>query len=313
MMNVQRNDIKVGIPRALLFHRYGTLWQVFFEELGVATILSPPSNREILERGSAIVIDETCLSNKLYMGHVETLIGTCDVIFIPRYSNLGRSEGFCTRFEGLYDQARNVFRDKTQSFLSCNIDVLHHQNEEKAFEELGKALGFSGKEARHAYSSALKADEKQRREQSRKQGELWDRDGLKILVAGHSYILSDSYIGKPVVDALEHMGVTMIRADQVDQNAALEESEKFSPTCRWIMNRELMGSVLLNKDRADGIILLSAFPCGPDSMTNELLTRRLTGIPVLNLVLDAQTGTAGMETRMESFIDIIRFKEGKGI
>ena len=79
------------------------------------------------------------------------------------------------------------------------------------------------------------------------------------------------------------------------------------------MNRELMGSVLLNKDRADGIILLSAFPCGPDSMTNELLTRRLTGIPVLNLVLDAQTGTAGMETRMESFIDIIRFKEGKGI
>ena len=45
-------------------------------------------------------------------------------------------------------------------------------------------------------------------------------------------------------------------------------------------------------------------------MTNELLTRRLHGIPVLNLVLDAQTGTAGIETRLESFLDIINFKQG---
>ena len=60
----------------------------------------------------------------------------------------------------------------------------------------------------------------------------------------------------------------------------------------------------------DGIILLSAFPCGPDSMVNELVTRRVKGVPLLNLVLDSQTGTAGVETRLESFIDIIRFKKG---
>ena len=34
-------------------------------------------------------------------------------------------------------------------------------------------------------------------------------------------------------------------------------------------------------------------------------------MPILNLVLDSQSGTAGVETRLESFIDIIRFKEGK--
>ena len=76
------------------------------------------------------------------------------------------------------------------------------------------------------------------------------------------------------------------------------------------MNEELIGGTLLRKDRADGLILLSAFPCGPDSMTNELLTRRLHDIPILNLVLDAQTGTAGIETRLESFLDIIQFKQG---
>ena len=60
-----------------------------------------------------------------------------------------------------------------------------------------------------------------------------------------------------------------------------------------------------------GIILLSAFPCGPDAMVNELITRRVKGVPILNLVLDSQSGIAGVETRLESFIDIIRFKEGK--
>ena len=70
MLDRQRNNTPVvGIPRALLYHRYGMLWSEFFDELGVKTVLSPQSNREILERGSAIAIDETCLSNKLYMGH----------------------------------------------------------------------------------------------------------------------------------------------------------------------------------------------------------------------------------------------------
>ena len=61
----------------------------------------------------------------------------------------------------------------------------------------------------------------------------------------------------------------------------------------------------------DGIILLSAFPCGPDSMVNELIARRVKRVPMLNLVLDSQSGTAGIETRLESFIDIIRFKGGQ--
>ena len=46
-------------------------------------------------------------------------------------------------------------------------------------------------------------------------------------------------------------------------------------------------------------------------MVNELISRRVRDVPMLNLVLDSQSGTAGVETRLESFVDIIRFKEGK--
>ena len=301
----------IGIPRALLYHRFETLWKTYFETLGVTIMVSPPTNREILESGAALAIDETCLSAKIYLGHVQTLIGKCDYIFIPRYSNLGRQEAFCTRFEGIYDQTRNIFRASDQKFISCNVDVRKKCTEAEAYAQLGQSLGFSVKEARRAYEAAVKADAKEWKARVQAQEEAYKKPGLKILIVGHSYVIEDRYIGKPITDYLERIGVVPLRADITNRSAALQAEKDFSPTCRWLMSRELIGSVFQQKEKVDGVILLSAFPCGPDSMVNELLTRRIKDVPILNLVLDAQSGTAGVETRLESFIDIIRFKEGE--
>ena len=296
MDNQKNRCLTVGIPRGLLYHRFETLWKTYFEELGIKIVVSPPTNREILEGGAALAIDETCLSAKIYLGHVQTLIGKCDYIFIPRYSNLGRQEAFCTRFEGMYDQTRNIFRASDQRFISCNVDV-----RKKCTEA----------EAKRAYEAAVKADAKEWKARVQAQEEAYKKPGLKILIVGHSYVIEDRYIGKPITDYLERIGVVPLRADITNRSAALQAEKDFSPTCRWLMSRELIGSVLQQKEKVDGVILLSAFPCGPDSMINELLTRRIKDVPILNLVLDAQSGTAGVETRLESFVDIIRFKEGE--
>jgi len=74
----------VGIPRALLYYRYGTLWEHFFQALGVRTVPSPPGSRGILENGTKLAPDESCLSLKMFMGHVETLIGRCEQIFLRK-------------------------------------------------------------------------------------------------------------------------------------------------------------------------------------------------------------------------------------
>ena len=106
------------------------------------------------------------------------------------------------------------------------------------------------------------------------------------------------------------MGVIPLYADIVDRRDAIRQSIKISPTLKWEFSKEIVGGVQLYKDKIDGIILLSAFPCGPDSMVNEMIIRRFRGIPILNIVLDDQDGTAGLETRLESFIDILKFKGG---
>ncbi len=303
-------SITIGIPRALLYYRYRTLWTTFFKELGVETVVSAPTDRAIMETGSALVVDETCLSAKIFYGHVNSLIGRCDYNFIPLISRYGRHRSMCVRFDALYDETRNVFRGTNQKFLTCNVDELKDEKEKDAFVGLGYQMGFSHKQAKRAYKRAKRAEQKKRRQAVNETEQLYRREGTKILIAGHSYLIEDAFIGRTVTDYLKKTGVTAIRADLVDQGDALKRSLELSPTCRWEEGREILGSSAMHKDKVGGMILMGGFAGGRGAMVNELLTRKLQGIPVLNLVLDGQSGTAGVETRLESFVDIIRFKEG---
>lgn len=308
--------LKVGLPRGLLYARCHVLWRAFFQALDIETVTSPPTDREILERGTALAIDEACLSLKIYLGHVAALIGQCDYILVPRVSNYGHHRSMCTRFESTPDLVANVFRDCGQRFLSYDVDVLLKRSEEDAFEELGRALGRPQKAVKRTFRLAKKAELAHHRERVRRQEQLLKKEGMKVLIAAHSYVAEDACMGRTVINYLKNAGVAPLRADRVDRDAALKRSRELSPTCKWEISREILGGIVLLRDQVDGIILLSAFPCGPDAMVNELITRRVNApgaksVPILNLVMDAQSGTAGVETRLESFIDIIRFQKGE--
>ncbi|MDO5424335.1 MAG: acyl-CoA dehydratase activase-related protein [Eubacteriales bacterium] len=300
----------LGIPRALLYYRYDRMWQVFFEELGIQTRLSPPTDRKIYEAGAARAIDEMCLSAKIFLGHVDALIGTCDAILIPRIHDFGHRREMCLTFSALYDMTANVFRGSGQQFLALNIDEKKGTDEKSGYLNLAASLGCSASAASKAYKKAKKAEEASWKSKMREQEELYKRPGKKVLLAGHSYVIEDPYFGKPILEYLKKLGVTAVRADVVDRKDALKQSGKVSPTLKWEMNREIVGGLYLNRKKIDGVILLSVFPCGPDSMVNDLLMRKNEGIPTLNLMLDGQSGMAGVETRLESFVDILNFKGG---
>jgi predicted nucleotide-binding protein (sugar kinase/HSP70/actin superfamily) len=105
------------------------------------------------------------------------------------------------------------------------------------------------------------------------------------------------------------MDTLPIIADYANSREALVRSAEISQTLPWAFNKELSGAVAMLREQVDGIILMSTFPCGPDSLANEILIRRVKDKPILNLVLDGQEGRAGLETRLESFIDIIRYRQ----
>lgn len=304
-------SVIIGLPRAMLYHRYEVLWKNYFSALGINCVISDPTNKEIIKSGTAVAIDEACLCTKIYLGHVKSLIGKCDFILVPRISNFGIKRNMCTKFESLYDIVCNTFRKTNQKFISYNVDVINGHTEEQAFTELGIELGFSKKEALSAYKAAKKAELENLKNKIKSDESLYKKSGLKILIVAHSYIVKDTYIGKPVTDYLKKLGAIPIYADVVDRKEALKQCERVSPTLKWELSKELVGSIQMHADKIDGIVLMSAFPCGPDSMVDEMIIRKFRGMPILNLVLDDQDGTAGLETRLESFIDILNFKGGR--
>jgi predicted nucleotide-binding protein (sugar kinase/HSP70/actin superfamily) len=299
----------VGIPKALLYFRYSVLWKSFFKNLGIEYIESPDTNREIIRRGTGLAVDESCLSFKVYCGHVDWLMEKCDAILVPRISDFGKAGTVCTRFQAVYDVLTNTYRDNAQRFLNYNVDLRNSESELKAFIKLGRELGIGRSRSILAYLAAKQAERKANEKDVAEQRKLLKEDVIKILVISHCYNALDDYIGGAVFRALRENGAVPILGSAFCTKEALAESLHLSDTVPWLFSRELLGAVALYQDRADGIILMTAFPCGPDSLVNELIVRKIKDKPILNLILDGQEATAGLETRIESFMDIIRFKK----
>ncbi len=303
--------MRIGIPRALLYYRYKTLWKVFFEQLGIETIISDKTDKKIMDAGAYYSIDEACLSSKLYLGHIDSLIDKCDFIFVPRIANYATKGILCTRFEAIYDMAMSTFRDKNVRFITLDVDLEQKKSEEKAYIDLGIRLGATKTQAKRAYEMALNAMILELNNLSDMQNKLLDMNKVRILIASHPYNLYDEYIGVPVTKLLKKLDVVPIMADRADLKLMQQQYTNICKDIPWIMSREIVGAVSHYLDKVDGIILMTAFPCGPDSMVNEMILRRVKNKPILNLLLDSQDGIAGVDTRLESFVDIIRFRRGE--
>ena len=117
--------IKVGIPRALLYYRYGVLWKNFFESLGCNVVLSPETNKQIVELGVNNTIDECCLSYKIYVGHVLHLSNICDYILISRVCDYGKKEKVCVKMYGEKGGTiDNVFLKVTdEAYFELHLDT----------------------------------------------------------------------------------------------------------------------------------------------------------------------------------------------
>ncbi|MBT3318619.1 MAG: hypothetical protein HN948_02910 [Clostridia bacterium] len=305
--------VTVGIPKALLYFKYFHLWESFFQTLGINYIVSPDTNKDILNKGINYAVDEACLSSKIYLGHVAWLMGKCDYILVPRISSFGKAGKVCTKFYAIYDLVMSTFTDSDFKLINYNIDSTNSENERKAFVKMGVALGKSKSQSLYAYIIAKQTQKTQLNIIKNEQLKLLNKDGIKILIIAHRYTVLDKYIGEPIVRLLKQMGTTPIFGHVVDTKEALVRSEEISKTLPWLFNKELIGALALYKDKVDGIILMTTFPCGPDSLVNEVVIRKIKDKPILNLILDGQEGTAGLETRLESFIDIIKFKRSDEI
>jgi predicted nucleotide-binding protein (sugar kinase/HSP70/actin superfamily) len=125
--------VKVGIPRALLYYEYFPMWAAFFAELGAEVVVSPSTTKAAVTAGSALVVADTCLPVKVFLGHVLSLVGKCNLIFVPTIRSMRNRVYNCSKFLGLSDITRAVISE-SPSILDIDIDV--NQGKRKLYQAI---------------------------------------------------------------------------------------------------------------------------------------------------------------------------------
>lgn len=299
------DKIRIGIPRALHYYYFGNIWKNYFENIDCEVIISPPTNREIINNGINYANDEMCLALKVYLGHIAYLQDKCDYILVPRIDKYDVNNQTCTNFLAIYDIVNNLFNGK---ILNYNIDITRKETELVGLVEIGQVLGLQVSEAIRAYNKAIEVVNKIKSNEININIQKLRSKDKKILVVSHPYVIYDQYFGIPIIKMLKKANVEVIYSDKFDTDTTNNLSNKISSTLYWKFNREEIGSIELAKKDIDGVIFISSFPCGPDSLANELAMRRID-LPYLNIIIDDIDALTGIETRIESFIDIIDAKK----
>lgn len=322
--------IKVGIPRALLYYQYYPMWKTFFERLGAEVVVSLPTNKTILNLGVSRAVADTCLPIKIFLGHVISLIDKCDYIFAPAVISLGRKTYNCSKIIGLPNIVRALIPEcPTILDPEINLEKSRYHLYQNIYE-LGRYFTSSPLKiqgaAKDAWESNLAYRSKMSREgitcveaingvdQTKRQLDFDSVSSapLTIAVIGHPYVLYDDYLNHRLIFRLQSMGIKVLVPEMVPEESLDAAARRLVGIPHWSFETDIIGAgEYYLETKVDGIIDLSVFGCGPDSMMVDFVKHRAKELrtPFLHLSLDEHASEGGLITRLEAFLDMINLRE----
>lgn len=140
-----------------------------------------------------------------------------------------------------------------------------------------------------------------------------DLASLKVGLAGHSYLLYDALVGMGLEEEMRRRGARIVTSDEVSDEDVKRGASALPRSLFWTYEKKVFGAALslIRKGVVDGLVQVVSFACGPDSMVGELVESeaRRAGIPLLSIVVDEHTGRGGVLTRLEAFLDMLRWRK----
>ncbi|RJP29247.1 MAG: hypothetical protein C4536_11755 [Actinobacteria bacterium] len=323
--------LRIGIPRALMFYRYYPFLKAFLESYGCNVQPSPPTNLEILGEGTDICVDDVCVAVKVLFGHVSQLAHKVDAILIPRLVSVekrGYDTFTCPKLIAAPDMIRYSFPHLPPP-LEFTVDI-SNAPWWWGCVRLVRRLDLPLRGIARPYMTAVR--EQERYEGMLRSG-LLPSDALKrmyngngvprpayisegdviVAVVGHPYLLGDPIVNKRLIHWLDASGAKVLGSTMLSQED-LEREEPSLPPLSWSYERELLAasSSFMKRKDVDGMIYLTSFGCGPDSLVTEMVRRELkpAGDQVLmEMVLDEHSAESGVRTRAEAFVDMLRHRK----
>ena len=294
----------VGIPKALLYFKYHTFARAFFETLGARVVVSPDTNKAILDAGTRLAADEACLPVKVFHGHAAWLAGRCDFLLVPRFMRMEKGKSICPMFCGLPDMVQSAIPG-----LPPLIDapVWSLQKPDKWAMEAGREIAD-----KQMIRAALYAA--QHEQQARRPEQPAEKSAHRVALIGHTYNLQDRFVNMDLLRKLSRLNIDTVTEEDVAEADISREASRLFKAPFWYFARRYYGATahLCAAGAVDGVLYVSAFSCGVDSVVAELARQAAGDVPFMVLKLDEHTGQAGLDTRLEAFADMLERRGESG-
>lgn len=323
---------KIGVPRALSYYNNYPFYYGFLSSLGFEIVLSDKTTTKLINDGAGHVVSDTCLPIKVFVGHLINLLDKgVDTIFVPSLQSTDYKINNCSKIRGLPEIIRNVIDrpfkmieptlDKTEGLnikdfcyeTARQLDIFDEGLIENAIDAGWECYDRFIQMAKSGVSQKVAIESAIQNKQALKKMELVKP--LSVVVMAHGYNLYDERLSMRLLDKLEKMGVKAFTALDITREQQLNSIKELGEIQYWANELDLTGTAafyLLNNS-VDGIIALSAFGCGPDSLMVDEIQYHANerNMPMIHLTIDEHTGEAGFVTRLEAFVDMLSRKKIK--
>jgi predicted CoA-substrate-specific enzyme activase len=304
-------ETTVGLLPSLLGSTFHPLYAHFFVNLGLRVVTPAEPEPGGMEAAGAAFCHPVILSH----GFLRTLLNKgVDYVFLPHVKNVAtgkekaRANCTCPFVQGEPYYLKAAFHNElAPRLLTALLDFEDPRGLRQAFAELGLKLGFSRSRAASAFERAWQVFSEMRREMLN-----YGRDFLKslspeetaIVLFGRSYNAFNRFGNLGIPYKFASRGLRVIPHDFLPLEG-LEESE--FKDMYWTSGRQILqAAALLHRLPNLFGVYITSFSCGPDSFLIGYFRETMGQKPSLVLELDAHTADAGVDTRIEAFLDVTR-------
>ena len=305
----------VGIPMAMFAYEQLPFWRTLLGGLGFATVLSAPTNKEIIQAGQDAVVAEPCFPIVIAHGHIACLdLPEVDHILVP---NIISAEPrrcrlevhLCPWHQTLPFVARSApaLVEAAKKFMSPQM---HFSDGPAAVTgelvRFFRPMGLKRSKIRSAAAAAFEAQGTFKRKCLTAGAEALDvlkrtaRRG--VILVGRPYNLHDPGVNLSVARKLrQYYGVDCIPQDFLPTDAV--DISQVGSNMYWSLGRHVLAAAKIVGENPNlDIIYITNFKCGPDSFVKHF-TRPAVGKPFLTLQFDGHSNDAGIMTRCEAYLD----------
>lgn len=315
----------VGVPFALMIHKFFPMANAFFTSLGYNVLLTKPTNDETIRLSQENARGETCYPVKLIYGHMKQLIDAkVDYIFLPTIHTMKHELSHVEHNYGcVYMQTAAVsigkalgLEEKGITLLSPVFDLdFGKEAMASAMVGLGKILGIPKPFCAKALLAGAMAVRKHTNAVEKQGKQLLDslkpEDKVLVLIT-RNYGVSDPILNMGIPDLLLERGIKVITLSHLPGHA-LDISEEY-PNLYWPFGQHILsGAKLIAHHPNLYAVYLTNHGCGPDSMLSHLFKKEMGDKPYLQIEVDEHFSKVGVVTRIEAFLNSLSKRNAKAI